>query len=160
MVSCDPGKSAQNGETGVVSKVSVDEGEGASKVSADCFWDWVAVSHGMVHGGNVGDYVSSGKTAAEAPVCGTASPGAVGASSCNLWQYWSESWQTWFDMSKEYCILHDKVVAQKWTDFEYFYPRQNGSFYRYEVDFPSMEQMNCNTGKVRSIRRLVVSSPY
>ena len=84
----------------------------------------------------------------------------IGASSCNIRQYWSEPWGTWLDMSKEYCILHDKAVAQKMKGFEYYYPRKNGSYYRYEVDLHSMEQTNCNSGKVRPIRRLVVSSPY
>ena len=79
----------------------------------------------------------------------------------NVWQYWSESFEQWYEMPREYSLLHDKVVAQNMTHFEYDLAYAHGTkFYHYVVDLVAMTQKNCNTGKVRRIRRLVPQTPY
>ena len=63
-------------------------------------------------------------------------------------------------METKYAFLHDEVVAKKHTDFEYdFGYANNTKFYHYVVDLVAMTQKNCNTGKVRPIRRLVSMPP-
>ena len=80
--------------------------------------------------------------------------------SWHLWQYWSESKHTWLSMSMEYCELHDKIVSQGFTDFEYDVAYARGTkFYHYKVNLVQMTQTNCNTKTVRALRRLTVDPP-
>jgi hypothetical protein len=64
-------------------------------------------------------------------------------------------------MNMEYCMLHNKIVSQGMTNFEYDLAYAHGTkFYHYEVDLVAMSQNNCKTGKVRALRRLVPQAPY
>ena len=53
------------------------------------------------------------------------------------------------------CKLHDQVVNQGATTFEYKYRRMNGQYFYYSVDLTLMVQENTTTGTIRQIRRLV-----
>ena len=63
-------------------------------------------------------------------------------------------------MNMDYCVLHDKIVAQGMTNFEYDVAYAYGTkFYHYEVDLLAMSQKNCQTEKVRALRRLLPQAP-
>ena len=79
----------------------------------------------------------------------------------NLWQYWSESRKAWISMDENYCMLHDKLVAQGITLVEYVVAYAHGTkFYHYVVDLHAMTQTNQNTGTVRALQRLVPQAPF
>ena len=64
-------------------------------------------------------------------------------------------------MPDEYAKLHDKVVAQDTTVFVYDVAYAHGAtIYHYDVDIVAMTQNNCNTLKVRPLRRLVSQPPH
>ena len=64
-------------------------------------------------------------------------------------------------MPDEYCKLHDTIVGQEATNFEYDVAYAHGTqFYHYEVDLVAMTQNNSHALKVRPLRRLVSQTPY
>ena len=141
----------------VPTKELVDNGESSANAEKDIMMDGMAGSIGISNGGSSTNSERDVMTVGSA---GSSGVGDVDCSACNLWQFWSEKLQMWCDMNNEYCMLHDKIVSQEYIAFEYDYPRKNGKFYHYKVDLVAMTQTNSNTGAVRRIRRLVVSSPY